>query len=490
MARRAHAGPFGEFPEPYRDLLLPESRRAKSVLEVFLYGGLSAWESFYAVEEYGRKNDPKYPNTQLYTFYDPDDPDGSPTARAVARCGYHGPLLSPFATDALGMAVKLGPFAAPLRARPDVLDRTRVVVTRHRLEPHEAAIPLGLCGKTLGSPSLTSLGAHVQRWALDRATSRKAPYSYVFSGGNSFVSDNLRAASATGLHPGSARPLFIKLDQAGRLSQLLARGGVGDAALHDALVDAYAGAYGRRLRFGADGPSLRAPKYDELRQSIVSVENSEAVRGVLDASLFQPVVSTVCANENVNTPRMGVALARHLLRHPEERAAYCCVIDEGLVTADGGGGYDTHGEAPYTQSTNLKNLLESLLASVRDPSAPSPDDASKIDLDETLIILNMEFGRSPGPQSGLGRNHWPYGYVTVYLGGPVRPGERAVFGAIGPDGYARTYATPSEHRIAALLALGIWPFGPEGFGTSDVEGASGEGDAAEKALARVLGVQS
>ncbi|HEU4539296.1 MAG TPA: DUF1501 domain-containing protein [Polyangiaceae bacterium] len=485
-AGEASAGGFGDFPEGYEGLRLPEGRRAKSVLEIFLYGGLTTWETFYAVEEYGKKDDPKYPNTQLYTFYDPANPGASPTVQAATKCGAAGPLFSAFGVDAAGMQVKLGPFAAPLRARPDVLGRTRVVVTRHRLEPHEAAIPLALCGKTLGAPSMTSLGAHVQRWALDRSEGRKSPFSYVFSGGASFVTDNLRAASATGLHPGSARPLFIKLDQAARLSQLLERGGVDDRAAHDALVGAYADLYRQRLRVA--GAPARAPKFEELLQSVASVENADAIRGVLAASLFDPVSSTVCQKTNLNTPRMGLEIARHLLRHPDERAAYCCVIDEGLVLADGGGGYDTHGESPFTQSTNLKNVLDSLLSRVRAPGEAGPDAEAKIDLDETLVVLNMEFGRSPGPQGGLGRNHWPHGYVTVYIGGPVTAAEQGVYGAIGPNGYGTTYVEPSEHRVASLLAMGIWPFGPEGFGTSDVGGASDEGDAARKAMARVLGV--
>jgi uncharacterized protein DUF1501 len=486
-ARRAQAAAFGEFPEQYKDLLLPEGRRAKSVLEIFLYGGLTTWETFYAVEEYGKKDDPQFPRTQFYTFYDPANPNGSALVQAANRCGPPVPMFTPFGVDALGKTVNLGPFASPLFSRPDVLDRMRVVATRHRLEPHEAAIPLALCGKTLGSPSMTSLGAHVQRWALDHDPQRSSPFSYVFSGGASFISDNLRAGSATGLHPGSARPLFIKLDQAARLNQLLARGGVDDRAAHDALVNAYADLYRKRLRFG--GAPLRTPKYEELLQSINSVEHADSIRGVLEASLFDPIASTVCQETEINTPRMGLEIARHLLRHPAERAAYCCVIDEGLIMADGGGGYDTHAEAPFTQSTNLKNTLDSLLSRVRAPGETGPEADARIDLNETLVIINMEFGRSPGAQGGLGRNHWPYGYVTVCMGGPILPGEKGVYGAIGPSGYATTYISPSEHRIAALLAMGIWPFGPEGFGTSDVAGAFDEGDAAKKALERVLGVQ-
>jgi hypothetical protein len=49
------------------------------------------------------------------------------------------------------------------------------------------------------------------------------------------------------------------------------------------------------------------------------------------------------------------------------------------------------------------------------------------------------------------------------------------------------FAAPSENRIAALLALGIWPFAGEGFNVADVPGATNELDAAQKAMAKYLG---
>jgi len=72
------------------------------------------------------------------------------------------------------------------------------------------------------------------------------------------------------------------------------------------------------------------------------------------------------------------------------------------------------------------------------------------------------------------------------LGGPVR--SRGVTGAIGADGVAVQSATPQESRIAALLALGIWPFGPESFNVADVRGTVTEEQAAERVLRDQLGV--
>ena len=80
--------------------------------------------------------------------------------------------------------------------------------------------------------------------------------------------------------------------------------------------------------------------------------------------------------------------------------------------------------------------------------------------------------------------------MTAFIGGPIRPGAGGIHGAIGPDGIADTYAQPAENRIAALLALGIWPFAQEAFAVSDVRGAGTEEDAAAAVTRNILGVAS
>jgi hypothetical protein len=464
--------------------MLPETRRAQSILEVFMYGGVSPWETFYASEDFG-KDDARF----LYAFYDR-------TIEACAGCGYEASadkLLTPFATDSAGKQVFLGPFLAPLLARPDVVERMRVVINRHDLEPHEAAIPLAICGRTLGSPSMASLGTHVQRYFVDRdTTARGAPYSYGFATAGGFIpTDNVLSLVATGLHPGSARPLLIKVDNVSRLNELLDRTAVGeksDRDKYDALMRAYFAGYESKLRFGADGPALRASRFHELLQASRSIENAGSVKDVLDPSLFVKVPGKSCEDESdINVPAMSLKIAAHLLTHPETPARHCCVIDTGLNEADGGGGYDTHEEMTFTQARNLKNLLTNLLAHV---NKPGEGDASKIDLDKTMIVLNQEFGRTPAAQDGgFGRNHWPYGYAQIYIGGPITKAERGVYGSIEETGRANIFTTPTENRIAALLAMGIFPFDSAAFSNSDVQGQSNDGLAIADATRRIRGVE-
>jgi hypothetical protein len=484
----AFASPFGEFPTAAAPKALPVGRRAKRVLEVFLYGGLSPWESLYFVEDYGKPDDPQFDHQQFYTF-ESGGANGMTPRQAMTRCGLPQaePIGKPFAMDALGKMVNLGPFASVLRDRTDLTDRMRILVSSHNLEPHEAAIPLALTGKAVGSPTMAGLGTHIQRYLTETPDpARKSPYSYVFSTGG-LPGDNVQAAFATGMHPGRARPLRIKIDQAERLVSLLGRPTLGSAEArqqYDALVAAYGTQYQERLKFPGRSDLARSARLADLIQAGTTVSHADAVAAVMDPSFFNPKNSTVCGDSNENIPLMSFQLAAHLLTHPTERASYVCVVDTGLEEASGGGGYDTHTENSAVQARNLRNCFQQLAAIINKPGESDP---SKIDLADTLIILNTEFGRTPTAQDQSdGRNHHPYGYATAMIGGPID--SKAVVGAIGPNGTATTFVRPSEQRIAALLALGIWPFSPEAFGVSDVDGATDEIGAVEKITKEVLGV--
>ena len=113
--------------------------------------------------------------------------------------------------------------------------------------------------------------------------------------------------------------------------------------------------------------------------------------------------------------------------------------------------------------------------------------------DRHFIMLNTEFGRAPIPEvtppnpRGRGSNHWPWGYVVVGFGGFVDEERSGIVGAIGEDGFATSSFTPTEHRAAMLLAMGIWPFGQESFAVGDVRNANSVLDAALKLRAELLG---
>jgi hypothetical protein len=259
---------FGATPSSIsRSVLVPPARRAESVLEIFLIGGVSHYESFYCVPAHGRASRSHY---HLYA----DTPEMS---AALEACGPTGPATEYFGLDALGQEVHLGPFAAPIRARPDIMSRLRVTIVHHDLAPHEAAIPLALSGRGLGNPSLAGLGAHVQR------AHGGAPVSYVLESTSlaPIPIDNLRALVATGLHPASARPLDVKVDAPGDLAALLTRPGVrGHRLAYDRLASAHAERFRARLR--RDGQLLRSAPLADFGAATRSLEDVDGIAGALD----------------------------------------------------------------------------------------------------------------------------------------------------------------------------------------------------------------
>jgi hypothetical protein len=503
--RRARA--FGDVPPGHESSMLPENLRAQSVLECFLYGGLTPWETYYC-----RPNLGEVDNSFAYTFY-------PHLIKAAEGVGYANAGAQPFTEykkDTAGQDIYFGPFMGRLMARADVMKRLRIVINRHTLSPHEAAIPLVASGRTLGNPALAGLATHVNRFFVDRDTnnSHPPPFSYGFVGGSGLVNnDGVLSLLAQGLHPGSARPLNIKLDAAARLTTLLNRpviGTVDERAQYDALVNVYFEQHAARLQRAGGADALRAAKFRELMAASITQSKTNIIQSVLDPADLVPLI-TPSAGQEVGTdangdptfvtssvgvpgtagnlPGMNLRMASHLLTHPEYAARHVTMIDVGVKAADGGGGYDTHNNGPWRQAINFNNFIDQLLSNIKDPANPSADDARKIDLDKTMIILNSEFGRSPVRQKPdtQGRNHWPQGFAQIYIGGPIGEAQSGFYGSMDESGIATTFTTPAENRIAALLALGIWPFDAVAFSGSDAQGETQEGPAARSIIKRVLG---
>ncbi len=161
------------------------------------------------------------------------------------------------------------------------------------------------------------------------------------------------------------------------------------------------------------------------------------------------------------------------------------MVDTGLVEADGGGGYDTHFDHPFPQARNTRYMLEQVASQINEPDENDPN---KVHLDDTMVVVSTEFGRTPFRQEGGdGTNHHPYGYVNLIIGGPIGPGQAGVVGGIGNDGRATDWVTPSELRAALLAACGIYPFTHESFAVGDVRDVPSEREALAWLQEYVLG---
>jgi len=441
-------------------------------LEIYLYGGIPSWHSFYAVPEYGTPNDPDpaLRNTQYYLFSE----DKQTTWSA---CGDRdsSKWLTPFAKDSLGMTVNFTPMLAPLLARPDILARTRVMVTRHDFQPHEVAIPYMLTGSRLGNPRMSGLGSHVQRYWLEHSgAGRTVPYSYVFSPEGAAPTDNISAASSVGAHPGSARPLHIYTSTDTDIGSLVGRKYLReDISRVDPLVDYYAQRSTQRYTDKA-GAALRSRGIADHQFAMQSLVNAPNLQQILTPELFTPAQTTTCQfTDNTDVSAMTVDAAVSLLTHPDTPAKYVNVVDGGN-TAYTSLQYDLHQTLVDQGTKNLRHTIERLCAKINEPGE---DDPRKLDIEDTLVYMSGDFGRSPVAQGldgpGGGSDHWPYGFVTIMIGGPVQQG---VVGGIGPDGYAVDFLQGSEIRAAALAALGIYPFSAQSFAVGDITGATTEAD--------------
>jgi hypothetical protein len=484
LPRRANAA-WGDAPPDAESILLQPGVRAERCLEMFLYGGMGSFESFYVVPEYGTSDDPDptLRNTQWHLFAEDH-------ASVFKECGF-GPSsgwLTPFATDSLGMMVNLGPIATAFKERQDILDRMRVIVMSHDFQPHEAALPFAMTGLRLGNPRMAGTGAHVQRYWLDQdTTGRLVPFSWVLSPTGDVPTYNTHTATEVGMHPGSARPLQLVTSGSMDLGALLGRREVGDDASRvDPLMMYYRDRAAARYVDPRGGAALRSRTISDHQFALRSVVNAPLLQAVLDPALFVPPAEQSCGTNHSSDPSgMTIGAAVGLLTHPSTPAKFVSVIDGG-IDFFGGLAYDTHSTHLQTHSSNLSHVLKNVAGRI---NGVGENDPAKLNIDDTMILICAEFGRTPYEQyagSG-GTNHFPYGYVNIVIGGPVLPG---VTGAIGPDGFAVSYLTPSEVRAGLLAGLGIYPFAPEAFAVGDLQGATNELDGLVYLHQQVLGRSS
>ncbi len=115
------------------------------------------------------------------------------------------------------------------------------------------------------------------------------------------------------------------------------------------------------------------------------------------------------------------------------------------------GSWDTH-------SGNFKKMKESL--------APTLDAAlhglftdlkERGLLDETLVVVNAEFGRTPTINKNAGRDHWPWVYSLALAGAGIRPGT--IYGASDNSAAYPAESPRTQADFAATLyhLLGIPP---------------------------------
>ncbi len=480
-AALANQGAWGQLPSGVWGFNEPPLK----VLEIFLSGGLSQWETFYVL---GGCAPPPVPN-----WFGADDEvvdmewicDGAPNASDEVRA---------FSTDSLGNCVYWGPATRPVW---DLMDKSRMITCNTPLGVHELAGPFSMTGRPLAHPRLAGLGAIIQHYWMDRQP-RALPYSYVLDGGSGVIPQARAAAIATGQHPGYSTPLLIRLDQSAFKEQL-ERANITPEA--DALFEVYRRQYRDLLRWQGQGAPLRSngyAAYEAAAEFLSAAPELETVFGgdALTLDPGEPCADLPIAPEPAqirdNSTKRGLELAAYLL--DKGGARHVMVTDRGLFPSNNGRGYDTHGDDRYEHmeitTVNLFNMLQHLRRLI-DPSpggltlAPDPGEQpfdrfpplgikepARIRLNDTVIRIFSEFGRQPTmtPFEGsdrLGREHWT-SHFNLLISNHV--GGRQIIGGYNEDG--RTVAGETDYGVQDIiggLAVGahVNPFAPENFANGE-----------------------
>lgn len=117
----------------------------------------------------------------------------------------------------------------------------------------------------------------------------------------------------------------------------------------------------------------------------------------------------------------------------------------------GGAGYDTHSKHLEAARTKLLPPTDAAFAALIEDLEASGR------LDETLVVMMGEFGRTPRFNKAGGRDHWPYCFSLILAGGGVQGGQ--VFGASDKIGAypASDPVLPEDVLATVYHSLGIDP---------------------------------
>jgi len=153
-----------------------------------------------------------------------------------------------------------------------------------------------------------------------------------------------------------------------------------------------------------------------------------------------------------------------LNRYGDSSVGGGCALASKLLAKDLGArviqinhtGWDSHYDI-YDRNINgniydLSNSLDRALATLLDDLTATEGKRGGSLLDETLVVVLGEFGRTPGGLSNnQGRDHYPYTYAALLAGGGVIPGQ--TFGATDPEGWAIVDPFWSENRYITINDL-------------------------------------
>ncbi len=186
--------------------------------------------------------------------------------------------------------------------------------------------------------------------------------------------------------------------------------------------------------------------FDHFRDLAKDILLGSAVREAYDLEREDPKV-----RESYGTHLGGqsLLLARRLVDAGVPVVQVCCA--SGDLNGGQGDMWDTHGD----NFNRLKNRL--LPVFDHGFSALLEDLSNRGALDDTLVVMLTDFGRTPRVNGAAGRDHYPNVYSVLFAGGGIRGGQ--VYGS--SDSHAAhpkdNPCGPADLHATIFRCLGISP---------------------------------
>jgi len=186
--------------------------------------------------------------------------------------------------------------------------------------------------------------------------------------------------------------------------------------------------------------------FDHFRELATDMLLSSGVKHAYDLQR-EPAKARAAYGDHICGQSM--LLARRLIEVGVPIVQVIC--SAGDLNGGQGDMWDTHGN-------NFARLKNDLLPPFdRGLSALLTDLDDRGRLDETLVVVLTEFGRTPKINGGAGRDHYPSVYSVALAGGGIRGGQ--VYGSSDGNGaYPRDNpTTPADLHATIFKSLGISP---------------------------------
>jgi len=186
--------------------------------------------------------------------------------------------------------------------------------------------------------------------------------------------------------------------------------------------------------------------YSHFRNLAQEILCGSAVKNAYDLDQEDPKIRESYGN---HLGGQSMLLARRLTEAGVPVVQVCCAA--GDLNGGSGDMWDTHGD-------NFNRLKGRLLPVFdRGASALLEDLASRGTLDETLVVMLTDFGRTPRINGAAGRDHYPNVYSVALAGGGIRGGQ--VYGSSDSNGaFPRSQPCgPPDVHATIFHSLGISP---------------------------------